>query len=134
MKNIDGLKDMMLRSITHEFNTPLNGIIMLLPALKSSAEIPKKLIASHVIPAKNCSDILYSLISDFLDFTRLNFDNLTFSWKKINLTKLIKESISFIEFTAPFRNIKIIFEPEEENLIITSDPRRIKQILMSLIK
>jgi signal transduction histidine kinase len=88
--------------------------------------IPKSIITKYIKPAKNCSDILLNLISDFIDYSKLNLESLTLSFEKINLPKLIENNLHFLKFIAKMKNIKILFETEKENIIITSDARRIK--------
>lgn len=60
MKNAEKMQDMMLRSISHEFKTPLNGLTMFLSALEYSKEIPPPIIQKYVKPAKNCFHIIYN--------------------------------------------------------------------------
>jgi signal transduction histidine kinase len=74
MKNVEKMKDLMITTVSHEFNTPLNGIIMLLDALLLEKKVPKSIINQYIKPAKNCSDILLNLISDFIDYTKLNLE------------------------------------------------------------
>jgi signal transduction histidine kinase len=50
----------------------------------------------------------------------------------INLPELIKGNLYFLKFIAKRKKIKILVETENENLMITSDPQRIKQIMMNL--
>ena len=74
MKNVDKMKDLMITTVSHEFNTPLNGIIMLLDAMILENKIPQSIINQYIKPAKNYSDILSNLISDFIDYTKLNLE------------------------------------------------------------
>jgi signal transduction histidine kinase len=74
LNNVDKMKDLMITTISHEFNTPLNGIIMLLDALIREKKIPPSIVTQYLKPAKNCSDILLNLIRDFIDYTKLNLD------------------------------------------------------------
>ena len=67
-----------------------------------------------------------------MDYSKMNLDQLNLSFEQINVTTLIKENLHFLKFIAKIRNIKILVEAECENLIINSDARRVKQIIVDL--
>lgn len=136
MNNEKQMRDNIMNSISHEFMTPLNGQMLLLNTLMNHEQIIGTEIEQNVKVTKQCSDILRLLISDFLDYSKLNFQNLKLSFRQINVGDLVNSVVGFFNFSSWQRKIQIvpIFENGNENIFIFSDPDRIKQIFLKLLR
>ncbi len=127
----DRLKSAFIANMSHEIRTPLNAIVGFsnLMCEEDYSEIEKKEMGTII--SKN-STMLLTLISDIMDFSRLEADKLIFTFKKIDLNVLCEHTIATI--SQPFKpNVEFIFEPGEKELVLKTDPNRLTQVLYNLL-
>ena len=65
LEKMDKERIKLLASISHEFRTPLNGIMSMIDAVNSL--VPQDLSKQYLLPAYNSSKLLLSLVNDILD-------------------------------------------------------------------
>ncbi|MFK5856099.1 MAG: PAS domain S-box protein [Bacteroidota bacterium] len=133
----DKLKSVFIKNISHEVRTPLNGIIGFLEMLNDDSlskservEYTKYVIAS--------SDQLTTIITDLLEYSRLEAGQVTCVPKVFNLNKLLDELYEQFILFANTRNkteIKLTLEKtlSDEQSNITIDKIMVKQIFSSLL-
>ena len=132
LKELNQYKDQILSSVSHDLRTPLNGINFVLEQIEELTS--EKEILSKVSWAKANSNLLLSLINDILDYSQIKMNKLKISISSINLKKIIDEIISLMDITASLKKISLKLSfMMNENTIIQSDERRIKQVLINLI-
>lgn len=130
---LDRLKSMFLASMSHELRTPLNsiigftGLILMGMAGEINEEQRKQLTMVY-----NSANHLLNLINDILDISKIESNKVEISIEKIDLSDIIKEVLSIIKPMASKKEISLETN-FEDNLIIESDRRRVKQILMNLV-
>ncbi len=133
LKELDKLKSMFLASMSHELRTPLNsiigftGIILMGMAGEINEEQRKQLTM-----VQNSANHLLNLINDLLDISKIESNKIELSLETFNLIDTIKEVILSMEPFAHKKNLKIETK-FPENLLVKSDRRRIKQILINLL-
>lgn len=82
----------MVGSISHDFRTPLNGLMSTLQAIDKS-EITDEFYDKYIIPCFDCSDQLLCLSDDMLVFTSINLGKeYRMMFKKTN----VKECMSSV--------------------------------------
>ena len=84
----------MLGSITHELKTPLNSIIQGNEILEAvcSTSLQMKCINT----SKRSCKLLMSLIEDILDFTKLESGKFALRLSKVDIRKLIEETVELL--------------------------------------
>lgn len=121
-------------NISHEFRTPLTLILNPLESLLSSADevtLPEEVRSKHRIIHRNTKR-LKRLIDELMDFRKMQFGKIELRVKKINLTKIIKNVISYYEEEALYRNIEL--KPLEfDDMFIWADASMIEKIIFNLI-
>ena len=125
-------KDHLLATVSHELKTPLNAIFGYTTELLS-----KKLsndVLEHLTQIKINSKLLQYQIDNILDFSQLTENNLTMNHLKFNLNTIINQIRSMIIYTVEQKGLNLSLNldvdcPDE----ITSDPHRLKQLLMILL-
>ena len=120
--------------ITHELKTPLNPILNACEML--NAEILGKLNASQKEETERIQrNALYLLqiIVDILDAQKLDMGKLVFSNTKFKLSELFNELKSDNEQILREKNVTLKLDLRDD-LIISSDKNRIRQIFNNLIK
>ncbi|MGF1573180.1 MAG: PAS domain S-box protein [Sumerlaeia bacterium] len=124
-------KSLFLANMSHEIRTPLNGIIGMTDLLASAdhgAEINDSLMI-----IKESSNILFELINDVLDFSRIEAGKVQLEesyFRPKNLLQSVKAicGLKSLEKQIP---IKITLSPEIPDVLV-GDQGRLKQVLINL--
>lgn len=133
----DKLKTVFIKNISHEVRTPLNGIIGFLEMLNDE-HITKEERLEFTKYVMASSDQLTTIITDLLEYSRLEAGLVDTSIKSFNLNYLLDDLFLQFKNFADSRNknkIKLILEkplPDEQCNFIT-DKVKVKQIFSSLI-
>lgn len=131
------LKSTFLANVSHEFRTPMNGIIgfskLLIDNNSWDEESAKKYI--HII--HNSGYILLDLLNDVIDLSKIEANKLRLNFSDFKLNQLIDELYSlFISERDTLEkqiDIEVDKEFEEEDFRIYSDQNRIRQVLYNLL-
>ncbi|CAG9323513.1 unnamed protein product [Blepharisma stoltei] len=136
-KNIskENLRNLILRSASHELKTPLNSIIyftseLLKDKALSINEKSKKKLKTVLISGK----LMLSLINDLLDYSKILTGGLNIQKKVCNIEEIIINTCDLIQLQAEKKKISIIYrlDPLLPTKIYT-DPLRFGQILLNLV-
>ncbi len=127
----DRLKSEFLANMSHEIRTPLNAIVgfsRLIDEIedKSEREECKDLIDRN-------SDVLLNLISDILDFSKMESGSMDFHVTEVNLTDLFKVSHSSLMKLSRNSNVEFICDVPANPCIVQTDYNRIMQILTNFV-
>jgi len=124
-----------LANVSHELRTPLNTIIGFSEIILSehSANIDPKKHNDYVGDILQSGKHLLSVINDILDYSKASADKLKVEMIEVDINKIAKSSIRFVEPRAKEANIKLITEIPEALIIIKADPKRLRQALLNLL-
>lgn len=125
-------KTMLMATVTHDLQTPLGSIIGF-SDLISNSEINSKQ-KQYLDNIKESADYILKLVSDLVDFSKLENSRITIEESSFNLKTLIENTCRTLEHSAENKNIELNWVSDdklEDNII--SDPYRIKQVLTNLI-
>lgn len=137
LKQVDLLKTEFIDIAAHELRTPIQSIIGYCEMLE---EFPDKK-KDFLIPIKRNAERLYKLTQDILDIEKIESRNLklektTFDMnEKINnvIRDLIpKKNLNYN--TKNQQNVKFIFQPTKEPIMVFADKQRIYQVISNLVK
>ncbi|MFJ7665146.1 ATP-binding protein [Lysinibacillus sp. NPDC097162] len=131
---VDKLKDEFLAKTSHEFRTPLHGVIaishsMLEPQESSTLTMEQKEKISLIF---NITEKLSHLVNDILDFSKLKEGELKLRLTNVDLysvTHVIVEILSYIGN----KDVKI-YNYIERGKFIVADEDRLRQILYNIIE
>lgn len=121
-----------LTSISHEIRTPLNGILGALSLLERStlSEAQQDLIAN----ARQSSEFLLSIISNLLDFSRIEAGQLELCYEQTAILPIIDQALLTINIRAQEKHLSL------STLVAANVPRsmsldrvRVQQILINLL-
>ena len=134
LKELDKLKDRILTNTSHELRTPLNGIIGLSDIILAEYEgqLDVELQQSIELIGKSGHQ-LSEIVNDILDLAQLKANKMSFRYQTFNLPQLIRDAIALCKPLLLKTETSVIFEPEDDNLEITQDKKRVQQILFNII-
>ncbi len=117
-------------SVTHELRTPLNAIIGFAELISTITDPQYKEYANEI---HNAGTHLLSLINDVLDFSKAESSSLTVEKTKFNLNKIIDSCLNMLAQKLKETDISLKKEMPQKQLLITADPKRIKQVIINLL-
>lgn len=121
-----------LAMISHELRTPLNAILGMSQILKMK-NLPNGL-EEYIDIISNAGNNLLSLVSDILDFARLEAGKLSFSNEPFDLKALFTQIVHSMQYQAREKKLELILEyPCDNTSLVLGDANRVRQVLVNLI-
>ncbi|MCF6357337.1 MAG: ATP-binding protein [Draconibacterium sp.] len=121
-----------LATMSHELRTPLNGITGMLYSIQQSPLNPEQLEDMQI--AISSADLLVGLLSDILDFSKLEYGAVKLEALLIDIRQLVKEVMVPFRGVAGDKNLQLIHDIDERlPETVLADPTRLKQISTNLI-
>ena len=133
LQELDRLKSMFLASMSHELRTPLNSIIgftgLLLMGMAGELNEEQK---KQLELVKNSARHLLDLINDILDISKIEAGKIDLDIVEVDLRKLVEEIVAEASPLVKGKDLQLINDIKDD-LRISSDERRVKQVLMNLM-
>lgn len=121
-----------LSTISHEIRTPLNAVVGISHYLIN--EKPKKEQVESLESLQFSAEHLTSLISDILDYNKLEAGSIEFEYTDVNIKEQAEKIIKAHTALAREKGIDLIFEFDEKvHPWVEADPTRIYQVVNNLI-
>ena len=124
-------KNEFIASVSHEFRTPMAGILGLSDILKNTPLNNEQIELLHGIVTS--AENLLVLLNDVLDFSAIEAGKIIIDSKPFELTKILDEIFQVTNLKANEKSLDFIINMEENlpiNLI--GDPHRLRQIILNL--
>ena len=125
-------KSRFLAMISHEFRTPMNGILGMTELLRESPLAAEQRGWTDLIE-ESASELL-GMVNDLLDLSKSDAGALTIEEKPFDLRLVVEHVVQLLQPKAESKRntIKAEFEPSIAGML-SGDPTRIRQILINLI-
>ncbi|SFG85267.1 ATP-binding protein [Sporolactobacillus nakayamae] len=130
----DKLKDEFIAKTSHEFRTPLNGIIntaQTLLAGKRDRKISEE--ADKIQMITRIGYRLSALVNDILDMEKIKQGSLTLSLIPLDVFTTVKTELVFYKLLAEKKGLAIVNEIPSDLPLIYADENRFRQILNNLM-
>jgi two-component system sensor histidine kinase/response regulator len=125
-------KSKFLSNLSHEFRTPMNGILGMTSLLQDTRlNVIQK---EYVNLLEEAGYNLIELVNDILDYSKLDNNNFRVDLNQVNIQACIEEAISTISIRAEKKKLSIGYRiAKNVPQYILSDYSRIKQVLINLL-
>ncbi len=125
-------KSRLLATVSHEFRTPLNGILGLNSLLLETRLSPVQ--ETYARGVQSSGDALLGLVDDMLDFSKIEAERFDLRPEPTNLAALLQEIVELLASRAHARGIDIVADidpavPER----VSVDATRLRQVLVNLV-
>ena len=121
-----------LATMSHEIRTPLNGIIGFIDMLTETDLTEEQL--DYVNTVRSSGKTLMALISDVLDFSKIESGHLNLEIRTFNLVSMLRDLVSLFFNEATQKGIHLHVEiGEDVSRMVEGDEMRIRQVLSNLL-
>ena len=127
------MKNDFISSVSHELRTPLTAIRGWGETAKMSLGTDDALVRRGIDVVLTEADRLSGLVEELLDFSRMETGRLSVVSKPLNISALLTESVDMYIELARQQGIELIFTRPAEDITVTGDPDRLKQVFINII-
>ncbi|MBU3003818.1 GAF domain-containing hybrid sensor histidine kinase/response regulator [Paraglaciecola arctica] len=125
-------RSLFLANMSHEIRTPINGVLGMLQILEGSELTSEQ---QHFLElATDSAKSLLGIVSDILDFTKVDSGQLTLESLPVNLNQLLNNCVDIFTPLVNEKSLEVIKEFDSiQNIIAITDPTRLRQICSNLL-
>jgi signal transduction histidine kinase len=122
-----------LTNVSHELKTPLTAIRLHAETLERGVAAADRSAAISVETIIEETDRLSRLISDVLEFTRLENDKRVFDWEVVDLVPVVRESLQLFSQQFAEEGFEVSVDLPENLILQKADRAALKQTAVNLI-
>ncbi len=128
-------KSMFLANVSHELRTPLNAIIGFSNIIKDEVMGPvgHQQYKEYITDINSSGIHLLSLINDILDYSKAEAHKLELETVDVDLTKTAQNCVRLMQPRANEAKVHLIANVPDRPVILSADPKRMKQIMLNLL-
>jgi PAS domain S-box-containing protein len=126
------VKSEFLANMSHELRTPLTSIIGFTELAKEQADLVP-LTRNYVERVGDASRALLSTVNDILDFSKLEAGQVSFRRQPVDLAQLSRSTLELFTPQAGAKDLTLTLRGEADDLVISLDPDRLRQVLLNLV-
>ena len=125
-------KSRFLATVSHEFRTPLNGILGLTGLLLETRLTPVQ--ETYARGIRSSGDALLELIEDMLDFSKIEAERFDLRPEPADLETLLHEIVELLAARAHAKGIDIVADIDPAiPALVSVDTTRLRQVLVNLV-
>ena len=123
-----------LNSMSHEFRTPLHGILSFSGfGIEKSSTANKETILRYFTKIKDSAKRLLDLVNDLLDLAKLEAGKVVYKFRETKLSDIVRRTIDELDAYARKQNVSIIFVEPNFDDTANIDSAKIAQVIINLI-
>jgi signal transduction histidine kinase/CheY-like chemotaxis protein len=125
-------KSAFLATMSHEIRTPLNAVIGMAELVQQTELTPTQ--REYVATIRASGDDLLALVSDILDFSKLEAGKVELDIVSFDLRRCVEEAVDAVAPAAAKRGLEILCSVSPDSPShVRSDPVRLRQVLTNLL-
>ena len=124
------LKTAFLANMSHEIRTPLNAIVGFSHIVAQGLQPENNEEFCQIIESNN--KLLLQLISDIIDLSQIEADQMEFESKEFDICKMIRDAHAHYSANLS-ENVEMICDLPDKSLIVKSDQKRLSQVLTNIL-
>lgn len=132
VEEANNLKTNFITNISHELKTPINVILCAIQLLEINGCNNYKNRNTMGIIKDNCYR-LTRLINNMIDIEKAELNNLKLSLEEVNIVSLAEELVMSVVPYAEKKNLTLIFDTNEEDVMMSVDISKIERVILNLI-
>lgn len=123
-----------LANMSHELRTPLHGILCFSRfGIKTAATAAREKLREYFEQIEISGGMLLTLLNDLLDLAKLQAGKMTLNARSVDLRVLVAAVIEELRICVTDRNVTIVCEESDLDLVVSADRDRIKQVVRNLL-
>ncbi|MGN0607012.1 MAG: ATP-binding protein [Oscillospiraceae bacterium] len=131
-ENASEVKSRFLANISHEIRTPMNGIVGLTEIARNNMDSPEQ-ITYCINKIAATTEFLKMLIDDILDAAKIESGKMKINNQPFSLEQLVKSMEELFRPQIEAKGIEFIVKRNYDDISLSGDIMRIKQIIVNLI-
>ena len=133
LSQAENMKNEFISSVSHELRTPLTAIKGWGETAKMSIGTDEALVKRGIDVVLSEADRLSGLVEELLDFSRMETGRLSVVSQPLNISELLTESVDMYIELARQQGIELVFTRPAEDVTVSGDPNRLKQVFINII-
>lgn len=130
---ITTVKTKFFSTVSHELKTPINIILGAVQLMEKTEDLDRYSRNKYLKMQKQNSYRLLRLINNLIDINKIESNQFKINPVNCNIVELVEDITLSVSDYVELKNIEIIFDTNEEEIIIAVDPDKIERILLNLI-
>jgi len=127
-------KSQFLANMSHELRTPMNSIIGFTGrVIKKSGDVLKERQLNNLRTVERNAHHLLSLINSLLDLSKIEAGKMDVFVEDFKVHSLMKEVSDLTETLFQEKNLELILDISDEDMIMHTDKMKLKQVMINLV-
>ncbi|MEW8956387.1 sensor histidine kinase [Clostridium sp.] len=131
------IKDEFIANIYHEVRTPLNIILSVVQLYESKLSdkgfINEEKSTEYLKTIRNSCYLMLKMANNIIDTNKLESGYFKLELKNHNIVSVVEDVTMLTREYAKIKEIEIIFDTEEEEIILACDIDKIERVIMNLL-
>jgi len=127
-------KSQFLANMSHELRTPMNSIIGFTGrVIKKSGDVLKERQLNNLRTVERNAHHLLSLINSLLDLSKIEAGKMDVFVEDFKVYSLMKEVSDLTETLFQEKNLELVLDISDENMVMHTDKMKLKQVMINLV-
>jgi two-component system sensor histidine kinase VicK len=132
-EKLDKMRKEFVANVSHELKTPLTTIKSYTETLLDGAMENKEYTANFLKVIDSESERMTRLVKDLLQLSKLDYDNIQWNMKKIDIYKIVNECVYRMKISTEQKNQVLEFIADQDIPKIMGDKDRIEQVIVNIL-